>query len=346
MSNVTSVVNHFSTANEGFSTTISSTVASGASTIPLSSTSGLTNGSIFVGIIEPGEEKQQVFTGTVDTGGNQITGVTWTRGTNVEHLNGVTVVDYVSGTAHNMMTKGILVEHNQDGTHSDITADSLEVTGAAVLGGTEGRLGDVVTFTGSGTWTKDANLKFVIVEVQGGGGGGGGSSNTDNRIGGGGGGGGFSRKKIAVGDLGATETVTIGAAGAAGTSTGNGGNGGNSSFGAHAVGNGGTGGTAGSASTATGSAAGGTATSGDLNISGQPGANGGDRDAATDGAGARTGQGGGSILGRGAWPAGTAGPGTAASGYGGGGSGGSTAAGAAEAGGAGTIGIIIVYEYY
>lgn len=130
-SDVSAVTNHFSTASEGFTTTLASTASSGATTLALTSTSGLTNGKIFVGIIEPGTVgKEQTFTGVVDTGGNQITGVKWTRGSNTGHNAGVTIVDYVSGTGHNMMTKGLLVEHNQDGTHSDITATTADFTGA------------------------------------------------------------------------------------------------------------------------------------------------------------------------------------------------------------------------
>lgn len=136
MSNVASVINHFSTSNEGFQTTAGSSVASGASTVSLTSTAGLTNGTIFVGIIEPGETKQQVFTGVVSTGTNSITGVVWTRGSNVLHAAGVTVVDYVTGTDHNMMTKGILVQHNQDGTHSNVTATTLTTSSNATIGGT------------------------------------------------------------------------------------------------------------------------------------------------------------------------------------------------------------------
>lgn len=135
MSNVTSVTQHFSTSNEGFVTTTSGIVLSGATTVGLSSTSGLTNGSIFVGVIEPGATKQQVFTGVVNTGSSSVTGVKWTRGTNADHAAGVTIVDYVTGTDHNMMTKGILVEHDQDGTHKDVTADSLVVAGTTTLTG-------------------------------------------------------------------------------------------------------------------------------------------------------------------------------------------------------------------
>lgn len=118
MSILTSVVNHFAKPKEGFITTLSSTIGVAAATVPLTSTSGLTNGDIFVGIVDPTTSAKQAFTGTVDTAGNQITGVVWTEGTNVAHTVGATVVDYVSATTVGMITKGILVEHAQAGTHS------------------------------------------------------------------------------------------------------------------------------------------------------------------------------------------------------------------------------------
>lgn len=115
MSDVSSVTNHFPTINEGFSTALDGSILSGATTVPLTGVSDLTNGKPFVGIIEPGEEKQQVFTGTVDTANSEITDVVWTRGTNVGHASGVTIVDYVTGTHLNMITKGILEFANQEG---------------------------------------------------------------------------------------------------------------------------------------------------------------------------------------------------------------------------------------
>lgn len=147
MSDVSSVINYFARANEGFSTTLGTTITSGASTIPLNGTSGLTDGSIFVGIIEPGATNQQVFTGTVDVSGSQITGVVWTRGTNVPHTAGVTIVDYTTGTGFNMVTSGILKQHTQTGAHRNITntggmsntggltTDTLHVTSTTVLDG-------------------------------------------------------------------------------------------------------------------------------------------------------------------------------------------------------------------
>lgn len=132
-SNVSSVTNYFPTVNEGFTTTLNGDILSGATTIPLVSTSGLTNATIFVGIIEPGVTNQQVFTGTVDTGGSQITGVKWTRGTNVNHASGVTIVDYVTGTAVNMITTGLLKEHTQAGRHNmtspKVTTDISDTNG-------------------------------------------------------------------------------------------------------------------------------------------------------------------------------------------------------------------------
>lgn len=135
MSNLTGVTSFFPTANEGFATTLGSPgITSGAATVPLAGTTGLTNGSIFVGIIEPGATNQQVFTGTVDTVGSQITGVIWTRGANVAHTTGVAIVDYVTGTAFNMITTGVLKQHTQAGAHTAITntggltTDTLSVT--------------------------------------------------------------------------------------------------------------------------------------------------------------------------------------------------------------------------
>jgi hypothetical protein len=90
------------------------------------------------------------------------------------------------------------------------------------------------------TWTKKAGLKYVYVQLWGGGGSGGrrdGSGATAD-----GGGGAYNEKYIEVGDLGSTETVTVGAGGAAQTTNSSGVAGGTTSFGSHVLAYGGGGG--------------------------------------------------------------------------------------------------------
>lgn len=154
-SNVSAVTNLFPIANEGFNTTLGSTIAAGATVVPLNSVTGLANGTVFVGIIEPGQTKEQVFTGIVDTGGSQITSVKWTRGTNDTHTTGVTIVDYVTGTGFNMLSTGVQKQHKQTGAHAAITADSASVTGAVTA----------ATLNASGSLTVGGALNFPADSV-------------------------------------------------------------------------------------------------------------------------------------------------------------------------------------
>ncbi len=134
-------------------------------------------------------------------------------------------------------------------------------------------------FTSSGTWTKATlNPKFVRVTVVGGGGGASGGASTGASNGGasgGGGGGGTAIRTILAASLGATETVTVGAGGTAGVgASSSGGSGGASSFGAFCTANGGSGSTSSSNNTSnfvSAGAAGGTATGGDINMTGGAG---------------------------------------------------------------------------
>lgn len=96
------------------------------------------------------------------------------------------------------------------------------------------------------TWTKPAGLAFIDVELWGGGGGGGTGAASSC---GGGGGGGYLRRRIYASQLGATETITIGAGGAADT------NGSNTTFGTLATAYGGG---AGGAAAGSGAAGNGT----------------------------------------------------------------------------------------
>ena len=143
MSDVSSVTSLIPTANEGFITTVGGTgVSSGGTTVPLTAMTGLVNGTVFVGIVEPGLAAEQTFTGIVDTGGSQITSVVWTRGTNAAHAAGKTVVDYVTGTHFNMLAKAVSTHTDQDGTlkagsvdSTAILADNV-VTGDKIVDGT------------------------------------------------------------------------------------------------------------------------------------------------------------------------------------------------------------------
>ena len=182
----------------------------------------------------------------------------------------------------------------------------------------------VVTFTSSGTWTKDTGLKYIIVECQAAGGKG--SSCA------GGAGGGYNKKLILASALSATEAVTVGTA-----SLGSG----NTSLGSLLVaGNGGN-----ALNDTVGVA--GAATGGDVNIPGQVGGGG----YGSQGGG----HGGSSFMGNGAGftPPGsstTTRGGRAGSGFGAGGSGNADASdgtpSASGDGGAGTAGIVIVTEFY
>lgn len=149
-SNVSSVTKYFASPNEGFTTTLGSTITAGASTVPLNSVADLTDGAIFVGIIDPGSTNQEVFTGTVSVSGVSIINAVWTRspaGGSVAHTTGAAIVDYVTGTAFKMLTTGILKQHTQAGGHiglsntggltnaGGIATDTLHVTGATELDG-------------------------------------------------------------------------------------------------------------------------------------------------------------------------------------------------------------------
>ncbi len=130
---VTSVTKFFPSAENGFSTTTSASVGSGATTVELNSLSGYDDGEVVVFIIDPTDPvKKQTFTGTVDYANTQIINVVWTAGTNQTHILGATVVDYASATHISMISKGIKVQHKDDGTHADtITTNTINENTAA-----------------------------------------------------------------------------------------------------------------------------------------------------------------------------------------------------------------------
>lgn len=209
-------------------------------------------------------------------------------------------------------------------------------------------------FTGNGTYTPVAGMKYCIVEgVGGGGGGGGGDSNTttQNSVGAGGAGGTYSRKKFTASDVGASKAVAVGAAGAAGSAGNNaGGSGGTTTFGSTLLtapgGGGGGSGANTSGSLATGGGAPGAAGTGDVSIPGEPGKPGIQINTSSR----APGMGGNSVLGGGGASnvsnsSGNSSAGSAGGNYGGGGSGGRGSTSATAAGGAGAPGVLIVWEF-
>lgn len=203
-------------------------------------------------------------------------------------------------------------------------------------------------FTASGTYTPTAGMLYVIVEIVGGGGGGGGAATSiaGAQYGGGGGAGGtYSRRVLTAAQVGASQSVTIGAAGSAGSAGGgNGGTGGTTSFGSLVTAPGGAGGTGRAVPNAgPGGAAGATGTA-DLSIPGMPGFFG----VGYSSIGGRLlgGAGGNSYFGWGGTPT-SGGAGNAGSGYGAGGGGAMSSNGSPTnpAGGAGAAGYVIITEF-
>ena len=114
-----------------------------------------------------------------------------------------------------------------DGTNASWGAISLSV--------------DVQEFTSNGTWTKPGAGTVALIRCWGGGGSGG--RNVSSNVGAGGGGGGACVERwMKLSDLGATESVTIGAGGAGKTADGVGNAGGTTTFGSHVSAYGGGGG--------------------------------------------------------------------------------------------------------
>ncbi len=285
----------------------------------------------------------------------------------------ITAKDYDGGTASD--TSRFTLSKNTTGNLTALTrkqgnlfydttlAQPVIDTGSALVPLSTGatRTWYTTVFTASGTWTK-ATLNPLVVKVTviGSGGGGGGCSawvsGKNSGEGAGGGGGGCAIRTIQASSLGATETVTIGAAGTAGNTSGtNGGSGGTSSFGTWATATGGAGGvgmTSNNGSTQNGSGSnvlggqGGIGASGDLNFRGDDGGSG------TCwvnyyqiGNAANANFGGGSHMAGRRRPVPTGGTGNAGYSYGGGGAGGHGSIGTGRAGGVGATGVVIVEEF-
>jgi hypothetical protein len=133
-------------------------------------------------------------------------------------------------------------------------------------------------FTASGTYTPSPGLVGAIIECVGGGGGGGGTAAPGTFIycGSGGGAGSYSRRLVTAAQIGASQTVTIGAQGNGGAAGNNNGTAGSdTSVGTLCIGKGGQGGVSFAGNNATNGGLGGIAGTGDFIVPGNPGGAGG-----------------------------------------------------------------------
>lgn len=162
--------NYFATPKEGFTTTLASTISSGAATVPLNSITGYTNGAIITLVVDPTDvTKKQAFTGVVDTSGVQVTSVVWTEGTNQTHTTGATVVDYVTATHMAAAVKGILITHDQSGLNRSGAAYPSPVfsgtaTGTYTLGGTPTITSPIITGTVNG-WVTGLTVPNTVTAL-------------------------------------------------------------------------------------------------------------------------------------------------------------------------------------
>jgi hypothetical protein len=215
-----------------------------------------------------------------------------------------------------------------------------------VVGGgapvTNCRLLDIVVFDSNGTYNKNPNAAYIIVEAVGAGGSGGTANaafSSNLSQGAGGGGGEYGYKVIDNGDVGDTETVTVGVGVSAS-------NGGTTSFGTHLTAVGGNvGGNGGAPGYSTGGNGGSGGTGGDFYIKGCDGSNSGTTGTSSTQP-SQSGIGGASYWSgfrRVSPSAGTAGFNGKL--YGGGGSGGFANTSTAQLGGIGGNGRVIIREY-
>jgi len=119
--------NYFPVNSETYSSTLAGSISAGAATVPVNSSSPYLDGDVVVLTVDPDVSgKQATFTG-VKSGSSYIN-CEWTEGAvGVGHDGGAVIKDYDSATHFGLVSKGMREEHNQDGTHGDIHADSLAV---------------------------------------------------------------------------------------------------------------------------------------------------------------------------------------------------------------------------
>lgn len=135
------VTDKFKKVKGFFSTTLASQKNSAASTMSLSDATGVPTdtGLVFtVGRVDSSgtatPSTRAIYKGTLS--GTTVSNLTLTEGTDQTHAAGTVVEITWTETHVNDMVDGILEEHNQDGTHSDINTNSI--TNAGDISQTDG----------------------------------------------------------------------------------------------------------------------------------------------------------------------------------------------------------------
>lgn len=318
-------------------------------------------------------ERVQVTTPTIPTGGTDdpdncriyalqtgsapSAGAWWLQATDA--LTARYITSYTGSGTHDgtgtAFPSGVPAVISDAGAHWQLKGDGTVAFDTTVTPGGKPPVVRVFTSGTNATYTPTTGTKWVTVEVVGGGGGGGGTAATAasaSASGASGAGGGYCRKTLTAAQLAsAAVTYTVGGAGST-SSGGSGGSGGQSNFkSAGAAGfsdiiaNGGGGGAVGPSDTGaqrTNGPSGGSASGGDINVSGGDGGGG----TVLGGQYTVSGLGGGNPLGTGGHQVANS-AGTAGNSYGGGGGGATRGpSSSALAGGAGAAGVVIVTEYF
>jgi len=119
----------FKKAKRKFETTVGvGGILAGGTTLPLTSVTGLDTTTAVTLVVGAGTATEEVITGVV-SGSSLINCVRGKEGTtDSAHSAGETVNMYFTETHWDDVMDGILVDHKQDGTHSDINADSITAT--------------------------------------------------------------------------------------------------------------------------------------------------------------------------------------------------------------------------
>jgi hypothetical protein len=128
--------NFFPTASETYANNLSASISALAATVAVNSANEYADGDVATLTVDAGTANEATFTGVKASSPARFTNCVWTEGNlGVGHASGAPVIDYDSATHMSQVSKGILVEHKQNGQHRNINADSIQVNGSIIATG-------------------------------------------------------------------------------------------------------------------------------------------------------------------------------------------------------------------